>query len=131
MTGVADTRLLLTLEFPPSRDVKLKVERLFRRELARRLLIPSIVVTEFLKVAGFRIGFQAALTRIRLLKSMGAKVLSMDERLATTAGRLLLDNPNIPIADALIASPVIVGKADYVLSDDEHFRVMNVKTRWI
>ena len=50
MTGVADTRLLLTLEFPSTVEEKKDVETLVQREIAGRLLAPSIILTEFIKM---------------------------------------------------------------------------------
>ena len=52
MTAIVDTRLLLTLEFPPNKEVRRKVEAVVTRELGNKLLAPSIVLTEFLKIAG-------------------------------------------------------------------------------
>jgi hypothetical protein len=47
------------------------------------------------------------------------------------AGSLLLANRNVPIADALIASFVKNGTAEYVVTDDLHFKALGVKTKWI
>lgn len=128
--SVADTRLLVTLDFPPNQDVKRKVERLIQHELTGRLLIPSIVLTEFLRVATPRIGLDAAVTRIGVLKSRGARVIPLDEQEALTAGRLLLDHSELPIADALIASVTLTRKAGYILTDDPHFKEIGIKTKW-
>jgi hypothetical protein len=37
----------------------------------------------------------------------------------------------VPLADAIIASYVKTGEADYVVTDDPHFKALNVKTKWI
>lgn len=131
MTSVADTRLLLTLEFPPTEALGAKVERFVEKEIARQLLAPSIVLTEFIKYAGARIGEDAARTRLRVLKEKGLRTVPLDEKNALTAGSLLLANANMPIADALIASFVKNGAAEYVVTDDLHFKTLGVKTRWI
>jgi hypothetical protein len=129
LTGITDTRLLLTLEFPPTPLAKTK--DLFEKELRMGLLAPSIVLTEFIKYAGPRIGEQAAKNRLRLLKERGMEVLVLDEKCGLTAGSLLLTHQNVPIADALIASFVVNGFADYVLTDDSHYKALNIKTKWI
>ena len=49
-------RPLLTLEFPRKKETKGQVEATMNREQACRLLAPTIVLTEFLKIAGARIG---------------------------------------------------------------------------
>ena len=131
MTSVADTRLLLALEFPPSQEAKVKTRDFFEKELRGRLLVPSIVLTEFVAVAGARIGEEAAKNRIRLLKDRGMQTISLDEEHALTAGSLLLSHRNVPIADALIASYVKAGEAEYVLTDDAHFKALGVKTKWL
>jgi predicted nucleic acid-binding protein len=131
LTSVADTRLLLTIEFPPTESIGLKVERFVEKEIGRKLLAPSIVLTEFIKYGGSRIGEDAARTRLRVLKEKGLRTIPITEKDALTAGSLLLASPNVPIADALIASFVKNGAAEYVITDDPHFKTLGIKTRWI
>ena len=130
MTSVADTRLLLTLEFPSTDDKGARTERFLEKEIARRMLVPSIVLTEFIEYAGARIGEDAARTRIRVLKEKGTKTVPLGEQNALIAGSLLLSHRNVPIADALIASFVKIGVAEYVITDDPHFKSMGIKTKW-
>lgn len=130
LTAVADTRLLLTLEFPPTQDVKRRAVDLVTNEIGKRLLAPSIMLTEFIKIAGARIGEDAARTRLRLLSVRGMRTIALDEQEAMVAGSLLLSHRNVPIADALIASFVRTGAADYVVTDDPHYKTLGVKTRW-
>ena len=59
------------------------------------------------------------------------KVLPITEEMALAAGRLLLSHQDIPIADAIIASPVQTGDADYVVTDDPHYKTLGVRTKWI
>ena len=131
MTNIADTRLLLTLEFPPTPQAKAKTRDFFEKQLREGLLAPSIVLAEFIKYAGPRIGEEAAKNRLRLLKERGMEVVALDEKCALTAGSLLLSHRNVPLADALIASFVSNGLADYVLTDDPHYKTLNIKTKWI
>ena len=131
MTAVADTRLLLTLQFPPTKELKARIEETITRELAGRLVAPSVVSTEFLKIAGARIGEPAAELRLNLLKERGMKVIPITEEMALTAGRLLLSHQDVPISDALIASPVKMGDAQYVVTDDPHYQTLKIRTKWI
>jgi predicted nucleic acid-binding protein len=131
LTAVADTRLLLTLEFPPDKETKRRVEAAMSRELSHRLLAPTIVLTEFLKIAGPRIGEGTARLRLRLLKERGLHISSLSEEMALSAGSLLVKHQDIPIADALIASSVKLGEADYVVTDDPHYKVLGVRTKWL
>jgi predicted nucleic acid-binding protein len=119
------------MEFPPTETVGVKVEDFVEKEIARQMFVPSIVLTEFIKYAGARIGEDAAMTEIRLLREKGLRTVPLNEKDALTAGSLLLANRNVPIADALIASFVKNGIAEYVITDDPHFKALGVKTKWI
>src|SRR5207245_10475489 len=59
------------------------------------------------------------------------KVIPITEEMALTAGRLLLSQQDVPIADALIASPVKMGDAQYVVTDDTHYQTLKIRTKWI
>ena len=131
MTSVADTRLLFTLEFPHSPEIKQKTRNFLEKELKSRLLAPTIVLTEFIEIAGARIGEEAAKNRLRLLKERGMQIVPLDEEYALVAGSLLLTNRNVSTADAIIASYVKTGAADYVITDDPHFKALGVKTKWL
>ncbi len=131
MTVIADTRLLLTLEFPPDKETKRQVEGTIARELGQRLLAPTIVFTEFLKIVGPRIGEGAARLRLNLLKDRGLRILEITEEMALSAGSLLIKHQDVPIADAIIASPVKLGDADYVVTDDPHYKILGIRTRWM
>lgn len=131
MTSIADTRLLFFMEVPATPEMGRKARDFFEKELKENLLVPTIVLTEFIEIVGSRIGEEAAKTRIRLLKERGMHILQFDELHALKAGNLLLSNRNVPLADAIIASYVKTGTAEYVLSDDPHFKTLGVKTRWL
>lgn len=130
MTSVADTRLLLTLQFPVDEKIAEKARTFFRKELAYGIILPSIVLTEFVKIAGSRIGVQAALNTVNGLKERGMKVRPLDDELAIEAGRMLVRNRSVPIADSLVAAFVSKKLAEYVLSDDPHFQTLGSRTRW-
>jgi hypothetical protein len=54
----------------------------------------------------------------------------LEEEEVVVAGGLLLSHKNTPRADALIASFVKTGVADYVATDDPHYKTPDVKTKW-
>ena len=130
MPAVADTRLLLELEFPADEESRDRVRALFRNELASRLIAPSVVLSEFMKVAGGRMGESAARARIGQFKERGMRVVPIDEGHALEAGRLMLSSRGSPVADALIASFVVAGEAEYVVTDDPHFRELGARSKW-
>jgi hypothetical protein len=59
------------------------------------------------------------------------RTVALDEKEALAAGSLLLSHQNVPIADALIASFVRTGVAEYVVTDDPHYRTLGVRTKWL
>jgi len=131
LTAIADTRFLLTFEFPPTKETKQKMANLMEESLRRGLLLPSIVVTEFIKLAGKKLGEEAALIFMKELTIRGASIVAIDESIATEAGKLALRHWNVPIADALIGATMIVHRAEHIVSDDKHFKDMKLKTKWL
>lgn len=94
------------------------------------IILPSIVLAEFVKIAGSKIGMQAAVGTINMLRERGMKVRPIDEELGLEAGKLLLKHGNVPFADSLIAAFTSIKIAEHVLSDDPHFKILGIKTRW-
>ena len=131
LTSIADTRLLISLEFPANTEMGTKIRDLFVKEARGRLLAPTIILAEFIRIAGTKIGEEAAKNRLRLLEERGMKILPVDKKNALIAGSLLLSHRDLPIADAIIASYVKTDVAEYVVTDDPHFRALGIKTKWI
>jgi predicted nucleic acid-binding protein len=131
LTAVCDTKLLITFWFPPTEETRQRAARLLQRELNRRLLIPSIVTTEYIKIAGRKVGVDAALNHINILESRGATITDIDKEVAIEAGKLLNKHPDVPIADALIAATHNHHSAEFIITKDEHFEELGCKTRWI
>ena len=131
MTSVADTRLLLYLVVPATPEMGRKARDFFEKELREKVLVPTVVLAEFIEIAGARIGEEAAKTKIRLLKERGIQIVPFEERHALETASLLLSNRKVPLADAIIASYVKTGEANYVLTDDPHYKTLNTKTKWI
>lgn len=131
MTSVADTRLLITFKFPSSEEVKHKIVRLIGHELPRKLLLPSIVITEYINIAGRRVGVETSLIHISELENRGTIIIKIDKEIAVEAGKLLIKHPEVPTADAIIAATAAIAKAEYVISNDPHFTKLETKTKWI
>ncbi len=128
MALIADTRFLLTFFFPPNENVAKALQK-FMLKAVRELVIPSIVVVEFIKIGGKRIGYERSKIKIRMLESKGSRIEPFTPEDAYIAGKMLLENPDIPFADACIASIAkrLKGK---VVSDDQHFRRLGIRTFW-
>ena len=95
------------------------------------MIIPAVVIAEYIKIAGGRVGSEPALAHISELEVRGASVAPVSRDTAVLAGNLLLAHPAAPIADALIAAIAKVAHAEYILSDDPHFKILGLKTRWL
>ena len=131
LTVVADTRFLLTFKFPPTKETKQRIANLMEESLRRGLLVPSIVVIEFIKLAGKRLGEEAALIFLKELTSRGVPIVAVDEKIAMEAGKLALRHWDVPIADVIIGATTVVHHAEHIVSDDQHFKEMKFKTKWL
>lgn len=129
MVIVLDTRFLIAHTFPPTKGDREAILRFLKKHGKESFLIPTIVISEFLRVAGRRIGKETAKVRIRTwLSSSRVSTLDLDREIAEMAGELALDH-RVPIADAIIASAAKkVGGV--VITDDEHFRKLGVRVIW-
>ena len=58
------------------------------------------------------------------------RTVALNEEEALVSGDLLLSHQNVPIADALIASFIKTGAAEYVGADDPHYKTLGVRTKW-
>ncbi|ABM80203.1 type II toxin-antitoxin system VapC family toxin [Hyperthermus butylicus] len=127
MALVLDTRFLIAYTFPPSSSDRDALRVFLRRLLREKAVIPSIVLAEYLRVAGRRLGIDAALLRATQFQDLFT-VHPIGAREAVEAGKLLA-RYNVPVADALIAA---VAKALHarIVSNDKHFELMGLETLW-
>ncbi len=130
MAIVLDTRFLLTYLFPPTSEDRVLLIKFARTKLKHyALVIPVIVVTEFLKIAGRKIGISTAESWIKSFIESGAKVEVVMEEDCFEAGRILCRYQGIPIADALIAAIAKRLRA-MIVTDDPHFKKLGLRTLW-
>ena len=131
MTDVADTRFLLVYTFPADEEERNRIRELMHRSLREHLVIPSVVVTEYFRTAGRKVGKQSVSTQISLLKENGAEISDLDETTAFLAGELSLKNERRSIGDTMIAATALVIRASHIITDDPHFREFGLRTKWI
>ncbi len=129
MALVLDTRFLIAHTFPPTYDDRDKIRVFIAKIRQEKLIIPAIAIVEYIKIAGKRIGQEAAKVRIRAWIEAGAQVAGLTEEMSFKAGILALKNPNIPLADVIIATIASSYNAQ-IVSDDPHFEMLGVKTLW-
>jgi len=126
---VLDTRFLIAHTFPSNEDDKEKISSFADRHATGDLLASSISIVEFVKVAGARIGKDAATTRLRVWKKGGLEFVPVSEEIGFLSGELGLSNPEVPLGDAVIAATARHASAA-VVTDDPHFGGLGVKTLW-
>jgi predicted nucleic acid-binding protein len=129
MALILDTRFLIAHSFPKSEIEREKIKDILSRISKDSLIIPSVVVIEFIKIAGFTIGLEPAKIKLRLWIGSGAEVTPIDEDTAFLAGEIAFQHKGVPIADIIIAAIAKRFKAT-VITNDPHFATLNVKTAW-
>lgn len=130
MALVIDTIFLLTHTFPPSIDDREKIVHFIAKVIeVEKVIIPSVVVAEYIKVAGRRIGKAAAIAKLNTWLGSGAIFIPLTKEIAMKAGELLLRYPNVPIADAIIAA-IAISLHARIVSKDPHFKILGVKNIW-
>ncbi len=131
MTLVADTRFLIVHTFPANEEERDRIRELMHRSLREHLVIPSVVVTEYFKTAGRKLGKQGVSTQLSVLKENGAEISPLDESTSFLAGELSLKNQKRSIGDTIIAATALAIRASHIISDDPHFRELGLKTKWL
>lgn len=129
MALIIDTRFLIAHTFPPSDDERVLIKEFTKKLAKEKLFIPSVVIVEFLKAAGLIMGYEPAKIRIRLWISGGAKIVPIDEEVAFEAGEIALRYRHVPLADTIVCAVAkrFNGK---IVSDDQHYNILDVKTVW-
>ena len=88
MALILDTKFLIAHTFPPSDEERRSIAKFLSRISKEKLIIPSIAITEFMKVAGTRLGAEQARIKLRLWTARGAGVLPVDEETAFSRRRI-------------------------------------------
>ncbi|MEM3404534.1 MAG: PIN domain-containing protein [Nitrososphaeria archaeon] len=129
MALILDTRFLIAHSFPKSREEREKIRNFLLKISKDSLIIPSVVVIEFIKITGLTIGLETAKIRLRLWIGSGVEVAPIDKDTAFLAGEIAFQHKGIPIADVIIGALAKRFKAT-VVTDDPHFTILNLKTLW-
>jgi len=81
---------------------------------------------------GRAVGEDATCDRISAIESEGIPFLSIQEREADLAGSFAMRNPDIPVADCLIAATSVLQANGVVISRDAHFsRLAGIRVKWL
>jgi len=129
---VVDTRFLIEHFYSDDAETKRKTSKKLR-ELAERKegILPTIVISEIVRITCERRGKEEAEARHLLLIESGLQIQGLDQNIAKEAGLLKCRYRNTPIGDCIIAATAKIKRAQ-VLSDDPHFDFLEeVKRVWI
>jgi len=129
---VIDTRFLIEHFYSEDAETKRKTSKKLR-ELAERKegILPTIVISEIVRITCERRGKEEAEARHLLLLGSGLQIQGLDQNIAKEAGLLKCRYRNIPMGDCIIAATAAVKRAK-VLSDDQHFNLIReIKRVWI
>lgn len=132
MRQVIDTRFLVEHFYSRDKNVVKKTKAKLK-ELRRKGegILPTIVISEIVKITCERRGREEAKIRYASLLRSGLEIKNLDPDVAEMAGLLKCKYENVPMGDCIVAAIAMIGGAS-VLSDDHHFDVIKeVKRIWI
>jgi predicted nucleic acid-binding protein len=129
MAVVLDTRYLMAHTFPPSTKEREMIASFTPRIATEGLLASTLSIVEFVKVAGLRIGREAAVTRLRVWQKAGLQFVAVSEGIGYRAGEMALSHPELPTGDVIIAATAQEFSAA-VITDDPDFDSLGVKRDW-
>ncbi len=96
-----------------------------------RGIVPTVALAEFYAIARRTAGRDVAEARFRELVDSGLKVIQLSQEMAREAGVLRVKyQEKIPWGDCLIAGTHVLEKADWVLTEDPHFKdIREIRSR--
>lgn len=96
-----------------------------------RLITSTIVISELYENMGRLVGEEAIRARIAAIKAKNIEFRAVDENIASLAGRTKLINPELPLADVIIAMTARKFTNSLILTDDPHFKkIEGIRTQW-
>lgn len=94
------------------------------------LVVSAISVAELYESMGRRIGEEAVAVRVASMKTKGIWLADVDESIASEAGRIMLSQADVPLADAIVAATA-KAFAPLICTDDPHFKhLKGIKVQW-
>jgi predicted nucleic acid-binding protein len=134
LKGILDTRFYFSYHSPENEKVatwsKKVVQRLLRGEL--ELASSTITIAELYNTMGRVVGRDVVKLRIASAKASNIKFIPVTEEIAQLAGKITLNTPGVPLADAIIAATAFIYAEALVITDDEHFKLIKkLKVRWV
>ncbi len=128
-----DTSFLVVHKFSRDPETLSKARRVLTecRRKDNSGLMPSIVVGEFYAQSQKRAGREVAEKNYRELVESGLTIVNLDAEMARQAATFRIKyREKIPWGDCIIAACAFLNHSDFILSEDDHFKMIKeVKMR--
>ena len=132
MKEVLDTRFLFEYFYSVNLDTRARAMRKMKELLSKSDgILPTIVITEIIRVTCDRRGKDMAESRYQALIQSGLHIQDLTPQIAKQAGLIKSQYKNVPIGDCIIAATAHTNHAT-ILSDDPHYNtIKETKHKWI
>ena len=131
---ILDTRFYFSYYNPESRKIadwsKSVVQKISKGQITAAS--STITITELYNTIGKILGTDAIKLRVASAKSSNISIIPVTENIAELAGKITLNTPKIPLADATIAATALIHAKGVVVTDNEHFKtIKGIKVKWL
>ncbi|MCW3993673.1 MAG: PIN domain-containing protein [Candidatus Bathyarchaeota archaeon] len=131
---ILDTRFYFSYYNPENKKIADWSKRVIQKISKGQIKAASstITITELYNTMGRILGTDAIKIRIASAKGSNIKIIPVTEDIAELAGKITLNTPKIPLADAIIAATAIIHAKGIAVTDDEHFKtIKDIKVKWL
>ncbi len=91
----------------------------------------TISITELVYLMTQKLSLETVRLRLGSAKQAGIEFIPASEEIAHQAGRIVLEEREVPIADAIIAATALAHTGGRVYTDDPHFkRIPGIRVLW-
>jgi len=129
LVGCLDTRFY----FAHAEDLASWTKKIVSEASQRGFLVVSstITIAELLSTMGADVGFETTTLRINSARLAGVNFIPLSEKIASSAGEMIVKNNDLPLADAVIAATALDLTNGRVYTDDPHFqKITGIRTLW-
>ena len=129
LIGCLDTRFY----FAHAEDQASWTKKIVSEASQRGSLVISstITIAELLSAMGADVGLETTALRINSARLAGVNFIPLSEKIASSAGEMVLKNNDLPLADAVIAATAQDLTHGRVYTDDSHFqKITGIRTLW-
>ena len=129
LVGCLDTRFY----FAHAEDQASWTKKIVSEASQRGFLVVSstITIAELLSTMGADVGFETTTLRINSARLAGVNFIPLSEKIASSAGEMIVKNNDLPLADAVIAATALDLTNGRVYTDDPHFqKITGIRTLW-